>query len=131
MRAYDFISGRDVEFTKEEFRIAWDSLGETRLGEKFQVVWKAIELQHKTHEEKKMIKSEIRRSEEFVAPSYPCFMESDKYIVLFQEEGQGMVAHVKMDVPRDAYSFRVGDYINSWAYGDFKPFKGEVVLTSD
>ena len=90
---------------------------------------KAIELQRKTHEEKKMIKSEIERSEEFFAPSYPCFMESSKYIVLLHEEGQGMVVHVKEGEKEGGY--KVGSYSVNWNCNGLKPFKGEVVLTSD
>ena len=80
-----------------------------------------------------MIKSEIKRSEEFVAPSYPCLMESDKYIVLFEREGQGgMVVSVKMDKIKDrCMYYAVGISATTWNCGGFKPFKGEVVLTSD
>ncbi len=100
--------------------------------ERFYAALKAIELQHKTHEEKKMIKSEFKRSREFVAPSYPSLMESDKYIVLFEREGQGMVVSVKMDKIKDrSMYYAVGVYATSWNCGGFKPFKGEVVLTSD
>jgi hypothetical protein len=53
--------------------------------------------EHKTHEEKKMIKSEVRRSPTEALHSYPCLLEFDKYIVFFDKVGQGMVVHVKMD----------------------------------
>ena len=73
------------------------------------------------------MKSEIIQEQpEDAAIEYPCLMQwkSGDLLVLFTSYTKGTVVF-----EGDGHS--MGYYSNSWQHGNFKPFKGKLVLSND
>ena len=76
------------------------------------------------------MKSEIIQEQpEDSAIEYPCLMQlnsNPEFIVLFSSDTTGMVI-----LNGHSHCWEVGDYSNKLVVGNFKPFKGKLVLSND
>ena len=71
----------------------------------------------------------IIKNGESTTNSYPCLKESaidkGKIVVLFSEEGNGLVVYSKGSI------WRVGEYCSRWSMETFRPFNGTIELSNN
>jgi len=69
----------------------------------------------------------VKEKESGADIKYPCLMITDREnIVLFSGPSTGVVINT-----RAASSWSIGEYCNSWADGDFRPFNGTIELSNE